>query len=389
MSKMMLIDKLHQQSVVDRLKEIDWAFGTKSPYVVELDPTTACDLACPGCISGDLLNQKDSYDNRFSNERLLQIADELIAGKVKAVILIGGGEPLSHPKIGEVIQKLGESDVQIGITTNGTFIDRHLEVIAKYSFWTRVSVDAGTDETFKYLRPTLGGKSKFAQVIANMQKLAKVKKGILGYSYLVRTAADGLSNAAAGAKLGKILQSNVREIYEAARLAKEIGCDYFEPKPSYDDDHNLVTHSEYEMEIAREMVLRARELEDDNFKILESVNLEASLNREPIGQQVKEYKTCPSTELRTLITPSGVYVCPYYRGNSDMKIGDLREQSLAEMWSGEKRKTVMGKLDPSFHCQSLHCIRHSTNIEVFSIIKKIEKGEQLQITKTVKEDRFI
>ena len=35
--------------------------GTDSPFVVELDPTTVCDLACPGCISGDLLNQKNTY----------------------------------------------------------------------------------------------------------------------------------------------------------------------------------------------------------------------------------------------------------------------------------------------------------------------------------------
>ena len=129
MSKMKLVDKLHQKSVLDRLKEIDMKFGTKSPYVVELDPTTACDLACPGCISGDLLNQKNTYDNRFSNERLLEIADEMIAASVKAVILIGGGEPLSHPKVGEIIRKFGENDVDVGITTYGTFIYKHLETL--------------------------------------------------------------------------------------------------------------------------------------------------------------------------------------------------------------------------------------------------------------------
>ena len=390
MAKMKLVDKLHQKTVLDRLRGIDWAFGSKGPYVVELDPTTACDLACPGCISGALLNQKDPYDKRFSDDRLLQITDELIAGGVKAVILIGGGEPLSHPKVGQVIDRLGRNDVQVGITTNGTFIDRHLEVIAAHSQWTRVSMDSARDETFKYLRPSLGGKSKFRHVVANMEKLAKVKKGVLGFSFLLRTAADGMApHAAGGDKFGKILQTNVHEIYEGARLAKEIGCDYFEPKPSYDDDHNLVLHSAADMQVAREQIERARELEDDDFHILESINLEAALTREPIGQQAKGYKTCPVAEMRTLVTPSGVYVCPYFRGREDMKLGDLREQTLHEMWSGSRRKAVMDRLDPSCHCSSMHCIRHETNLELFKIIRRIKDKEPVAAASPVVEDRFI
>lgn len=390
MGRMNLVNKLHQKTVIEKLKQVDWSFGTKSPYVVELDPTTACDLACPGCISGDLLNQKDSYNNRFSNDRLVGISDELIQSGVKAVILIGGGEPLSHPKVGEIIENFGTNDVQVGITTNGTFIKKHLDVIAKYSSWTRVSVDAGTDETFKYLRPTISGRSKFKQIISNMEELAKVKVGLLGYSFLIRTAADGTTDSAAGLlKYGKILKSNVNEIYKAARLAKEIGCDYFEPKPSYDDDHNLVTHSKDDMNVAAEMVSKIKELEDDNFKILESVNLQAALNREQMGDQPKEYTSCPAADLRTLVTPSGVYVCPYFRGDTRFKVGDIREQSLKEIWTSKKRKEVMNNLNPSSQCAKLHCIRHDTNLEVFNIVKKIKASSEIEVYNTDKEDRFI
>ena len=55
MPKMDLAAKLHQKSVVERIAELDWMNGgSHGPYVVELDPTTVCDLACPGCISGKL-----------------------------------------------------------------------------------------------------------------------------------------------------------------------------------------------------------------------------------------------------------------------------------------------------------------------------------------------
>src|SRR5262245_53403631 len=104
MPKMDLAAKLHQKSVVERIAELDWMNGVShGPYVVELDPTTICDLACPGCISGKLLNKQ-----RFSKERLQELAVEFVEIGVKAVILIGGGEPLTHPAAGEVIEYLGK-----------------------------------------------------------------------------------------------------------------------------------------------------------------------------------------------------------------------------------------------------------------------------------------
>ena len=73
------------------------------------------------------------------------------------MILIGGGEPLAHPRIADLIQLLGENEIAIGLTTNGTFIDRHVEQISRYCSWTRVSIDAATKETFDTLRPSKRG----------------------------------------------------------------------------------------------------------------------------------------------------------------------------------------------------------------------------------------
>jgi MoaA/NifB/PqqE/SkfB family radical SAM enzyme len=342
--------KLYQKSIVERITKIDWKKGSESPLVVELDPTTACDLACPGCISEELLNQK-----AFSNERLLKIGEELIEAGIKAVVLIGGGEPLAHSAIGKLIELLGKNDVRIGITTNGTLINRHIDAIAEYSSWTRVSIDAGTKETFKYLRPDRNGNSKFDKVISNMKLLAKVKRGRLGYSFLIRTASDDKN----------IYKTNIYEIYEAAKLAREIGCDYFEVKPSYDMDHYLVIHENALMKKAQEEINRLAELETENFKILKSINLDFILKNEQ-NLQPKEYNSCPVSQLRTLVTPSGVYVCPYFRGRKDKQVGDVQNTSFHDMWHSQQRKEVMAELNPQSDCQ-MHCIRHSSNQTLFNL----------------------
>ena len=169
-----LQSKLAQRSVVTYLKSVDWNTGSKAPFVVELDPTSRCNLACPDCISGELLNKDE-----IPSDRLLQLTDEMIDVGVRAVILIGGGEPMMHPSIGEVIRRLGEAGVKIGITTNGLFLKKHLEVTAEYASWVRVSMDAGTSQTFARVRPSKVGKSLFDTAIRNMRNLPNTSAGSL------------------------------------------------------------------------------------------------------------------------------------------------------------------------------------------------------------------
>lgn len=389
MSRMQLLPKLYQRKVLDKIESNFFKNDNRAPFVIELDPTTVCDLACPGCISGDLLNQKNPLDRGFSKEKMNEITDDIIKLGVTAVILIGGGEPLGHPTTIELIKKLGQNGVQIGLTTNGTLMGRHIDIIAEYVSWTRVSMDAGTDVMFKNLRPTKLGKSKFNIVIENMKQLAKKKKGILGYSFLIRTKADGLIENPAGATIGLIEHTNVYEIFEAAKLSKEIGCDYFELKPSYDDFHQIVMHSQKLMKTAKEQLELSKSIEDKNFRILESVMLNSALERENFGSQKKTYQDCRAAELRTLITPSGAYVCPYFRGEETKKIGDLRFETLSEMWNGDKRKKIMEDLNPSIACKNLHCIRHETNEELEQIIRLMKEKKGLKEKELSEKDYFI
>jgi MoaA/NifB/PqqE/SkfB family radical SAM enzyme len=374
-STMNLKSKLYQQPVLERIAETDWEKGNRAPFVVELDPTAACDLACPGCISEDLI----ALGNRFSDEQLMAVGQEFIDVGVKAVILIGGGEPLAHRKIGDFIRLMGENDVHIGITTNGTFIDRYLHVIAEHSKWTRVSMDAATEKMFSILRPTKSGSgNKFSKIVDNMARLAAIKQGKLGYSFLIQTPADGIGSI-----------HNIDEIYAAAVLAKSIGCDYFEVKPSYQwrggIAHSLMKHPPAYMEAAAEEIARLDDLESDTFKILKAINLKYSLEGVE-HDQPKNYKECPSTHLRTTVTPTGVFVCPYWRGKDHMKIGDVNKQSFTEVWQGEKRKSVMDKLDVSRDC-GFHCLRNDTNLEALGIKKKLQYGATL--VEVAEFDRFI
>ncbi|QZA80036.1 radical SAM protein [Deefgea piscis] len=353
-----LVEKLKQNTVQEFINKFLWSKSNNAPLVVELDPTTACNLACHDCISANLLNQ-----GGIDNDRLLLLAQEFADHGVRAVVLIGGGEPMAHPKFGDLVRSLHACGIKVGVTTNGTLIGRYLTECAEMTNWLRVSVDAGSEEVFADFRPHASGKSQFNLVIENMKELINKKTGLVGYSFLLLSKRD---------KDGSLLRTNAIDIEKAARLAKTIGCDYFELKPAFDMMHFLQRQESAVVDLVNRNLKAIHDLADENFKIIAPLTLEDALNG--IGTQIKSYNRCLTAELRTVITPSGAYVCPYHRGNLNMRIGDIAKISLEELWKGERRSKVMERVDPSKHC-TFHCIRHESNL----LLESMASGEVVDV----------
>ncbi len=369
-----LSDKIYQSNFIERFEEYKTE-GVSRPWVVELDPTTACNLACHGCISASLLNQ-----GGFKRDRIKELAKEFKEIGVKAVVLIGGGEPMAHPEFGYLVDYFYENDIHVGVTSNGTLIEKYANSLAHHTKWVRISVDAGCEEVFQQYRPHASGKSQFNKVITGMRKLAENRTTKLGFSFLVleKVGADKQHND----KGKNYVETNATDIFKAAKLAKDIGCDYFEVKPSFDPFHFLNDTSKLMSNIIKDELEKSAPLIDENFKIISPYTLEKTMDGEK--KQIKDYSRCLTAEMRTVLSPSGAYVCPYHRGNTNLKIGDPNTETFSEIWNGATRKEIMEKLDPRKHC-SFHCIRHQTNIKMEEIYNnKVNKEEQ-----STEYDRFI
>jgi MoaA/NifB/PqqE/SkfB family radical SAM enzyme len=358
-------DKLTQASVQAYIKGIDWNTTSSAPFVVEFDPTTNCNLACPDCISGSLLNQ-----GQIDRIRVKTLVREMIDAGVRAVILIGGGEPMMHPDAGWMIREFGEAGVKIGITTNGLYLKKHLDETARHASWVRVSMDAGTSETFNRIRPSRTGNSLFQAAVDNMRAYAKIKTGTLGYSFMVFSEGNyGFKGVALSTEKVRNLShitTNAHEIFVAAKLARDIGCNYFEVKPMYDVNHFSVMQKDVIADMVEEQIDYAKSLETENFRIIEAVKLRATLRGES-NLEPKPYHRCAVAHMRTLVTPSGVYVCPYFRGDKLRMVGDIATTSFLDMWNGAQRAHIMEHLDPSVDCP-MHCIRHESNLFIENVI---------------------
>ena len=69
-----------------------------------------------------------------------------------------------------------------------------------------------------------------------------------------------------------------------------------------------------------------------------------------------------------------------------MRIGDVTQLGLQDIWSSEQRKEVMERLDPSKDC-NFHCLRHETNVTIRDIKRQQEGG--VEIVAVEEFDRFI
>lgn len=104
------------------------------PYHVQLYPTNKCNRNCGfcHCSNRDKTLELETGDILFKLQRLKQYG-------TRAVTISGGGEPLLHPEINQIIHGLWLLGIEVGLTTNGDYLntldDRSLEVLT----WVRIS----------------------------------------------------------------------------------------------------------------------------------------------------------------------------------------------------------------------------------------------------------
>ncbi|MDL1970806.1 MAG: radical SAM protein [Candidatus Desulfofervidaceae bacterium] len=249
-----------------RWKEIKKGNAIPPPVLVTIDPINACNLQCIWCNANYILRKNKE---KISKEVLSQIADFLgkwqdkEGWRVEAVCIAGGGEPLLHPDFSLLVERLLANNIAVGVVTNGTCIDKHIEALAECT-WVGVSIDAGSPETFNKLKNRNGHIDWFSKVLDNIQHL-------VDYAYKHRTKL-AFDSPGYGVSYKYLLHpENVHEVYQAARIAKEVGCKNFHLRPvgaPWDKlNTNFVTFTSEMIKEYQNQIEKARQLENKDFGV--------------------------------------------------------------------------------------------------------------------------
>lgn len=227
------------------------------PILVTVDPSNVCNLKCVWCNAESVIQSRHNY---ISENTLIDIADYLQYWGVSTVCIAGGGEPLMNKYTGNFIDRLVNNGIEVGVVTNGIAIDRFIPELAKCT-WVGVSVDAGDASVYKKYK----GDDKFNKVIDNIKNLVKYSK--------ITNSTLGMDRPSYGVSYKFLLyKDNIHNVYNAAKLAKEIGCTNIHYRPAGTVWSKIKTNDEInftdgEITIFKNQIENAQNLDDETFGV--------------------------------------------------------------------------------------------------------------------------
>lgn len=321
------------------------------PALVTVDPINSCNFRCPWCNSAKVT----SSSSKISRKSLLRLADFLSNwkgspewyGGVEAVCVAGGGEPLMHEDIGDFIERCRENGIEVGVVTNGYYIDRFLEPLSLCT-WVGVSIDAGTPFTFNKIKGLPDSSDAFDRVIENIRRLVDYSKS--------KSATLASESPGYGVSYKYLLSiQNVDEVYKAASIAKSIGCKNFHLRPvgatwfDLDLDKKFISHdlaAKLEAQISK-----ARELEEKNFGVYAVTH--------KFGDQFQrshQFHTCHAIFMTCVFMPPvnkgkkdaiTIGLCCDRRGDPKLELArDLENiEDLAALWGSEHHWAIFENLN--------------------------------------------
>ncbi|MGC4856863.1 radical SAM protein [Micromonospora sp. DT4] len=197
-----------------------------------------CAFKCPHCYFGTIEEHKDNLPEQagvlshlsradLSAQTLAAFARTLPGSPVERVI-IAGGEPLDWPATLRVISLIKDAGCQVVIATNAIPLTRlHVaeRLVALGVDGVSVSLDSADAGTNDRMRPSRSGRFGYHDVLEGIGALLRARGDRPAPRVGIYTV---------------VTRSRPQEITDVARLAADIGVDYYVPQPiSLAPDHQL------------------------------------------------------------------------------------------------------------------------------------------------------
>ncbi len=144
---------------------------TASPIVIEIEPTTACQLACIFCPRGSLQRP----EGRLSINDLGQVLDNLNEYSKESILVFSGfGEPMLHDHLEDLVSLAKQRGWFCGITTNGALITPSAveKLLSSGLDVLQISLHAATESTYQQVVK----KGPYKKIVSNLQKIIPLCK---------------------------------------------------------------------------------------------------------------------------------------------------------------------------------------------------------------------
>ncbi len=345
---------------VERWRKIRRGRAMPPPVLITVDPTNVCNFNCAWC-NAQYIREHRNF--KLSESTLVGLADYLPhwgegngypEPGVKAVCVAGGGEPLLNPATPAFVDRAVYNGVEVGVVTNGSRIHDCVDALSQCT-WVGVSVDAGSNKTFSALKGLKPEAGTFEKVVENMTLLVDYSRR--HYSQL------GKRHPSYGVSYKYLLyRENIGEIFEAAKLAKAIGCKSIHFRPAGTAWDKIGTDEEIhfsrdDIDLFQDQIAMAQELDDETFSVFgvtHKFNTQFGISN--------SFQKCYSVFMTAVVAPPTVKTAPKdaftlslccdRRGDAKLELlRDCEDISrIEDVWGSREHWLIHDRIDVEKEC---------------------------------------
>lgn len=304
------------------------------PTNLYFEVTNRCNLPCQTCVR--TFNLHEPERDPLPAE-LRQITDALPG--LRRAVLHGIGEPLLNKALPEMIRFAKAQGAWVLFNSNGVLLDGAWQdaLIACGLDELRISIDAATPETFQKIR----GAPTFERIVSNLRQ------------FVARKAERGASHPCLSLWFVG-LKDNIHELPALVDLAADIGIPevYFQ-RLVYNGfgvaQQAQSLHGQAEGPV-RAIIREAMARGDARGVTLRASGATTPLESLRLSEDPRPWSKCRRPWDSTYLTAHGKVlpccIAPFaHKDFQGMILGDLREQSLEEIWHGERYRQFRARLE--------------------------------------------
>ena len=291
-----------------------------APFKIFIDIISNCNLSCKHCLNGYKIEEHQLELNIF--EKIAKYCNDFGVFNIK----LGGGEPLLHPQIIDILDILSSTEVLLSMTTNGMIHnDEIFTAILKNKVNISVSLD-GNQEIHNFIR---GNKFAYDNAIICLDKM--LSKGLKPtIKYVLNDFNNDFNNFLHVVKLGK-----ERKIKVQLKVMKPIG--------DCSDKINSINSN-----IINKFVTLSNNL-DNVFLDAEYTDY----NNPKLDELTCAGKRCGAgTRFMHIVYDYIVQPCPFIRRDFYKNLKLIKTHKLNDIWLNDENFIFMRNLSIPKQCQN-------------------------------------
>lgn len=294
--------------------------GDTFPICVEITPAERCNQRCIFCAFDYL-----EYKGPFIDDEILKLRlPEMASRGVKAIVYCGEGEPLLHPRFTQLVSYAKKAGLDVALSTNGVLLHQAVEQYLPLLTWLRVSIDAGTPETYKSIHR--GRPPDFDRVMYNLASAVLVKRKM---AYRCTIGVNFI-----------LLDENFDEVLSFAQTLKKMDVDYLTIKP-------YSWHPSSLNQLKTSFTFDDLAGLDNQLQSVASQDFTIVLRFKAMGRvgKPKPYSQCLGLPFFTNLNAWGdVMPCQLFMGKREFAYGSIYQNSFTEVWLGEQRRSILKRI---------------------------------------------